>query len=410
MPNMRNCRPVVTLVLGVCVGLGSIGCQAQLSIQPDRPASFSGNAVASQPTGGSEVRQASAKVGPEGETGAPDVAAPGASAGAPGVSPETLAMLSIPHELSPTVHPAYVIEPPDVLKIDAVQLIPRPPYRIEPLDVLLIQVTDTLPNQPITGPYAVTPEGVVNLGYNYGVVPVVGMAVDKAALAIRAQLQKLGLQNAQVSVSLVQFRGVQQVRGDHLVYQDGTINLGTYGSINVAGLNICQAKLAIEQYLSKFMVNPEISLSVSAFNSKVYYVIADGGGFGQQIYRFPVTGKEYVLDAIANIGGLPAVSSRRKIWVARPAPAERGCYQILPVDWEVVTEAGATCTNYQLFPGDRVYIMADPLITIDNSLAKIFSPIERILGITLLGATTAESFQSLNNGFGTLGFVPVGVR
>jgi polysaccharide biosynthesis/export protein len=235
------------------------------------------------------------------------------------------------------------------------------------------------------------------------------LTVEQVALTIRGQLQKLGLQNAQVSVSLVQFRGVQQIRGEHLVSQDGTINLGTYGSVNVTGLTVGQATLAIEKHLSQFLLNPEIALRVGAYNSKVYYVITDGGGFGQKVFRFPVTGKEYVLDAISNIGGLPAVSSKRKIWVARPAPAEKCCYQILPVDWEVVTEAGATGTNYQLFPGDRVYVMADPLITLHNTLAKIFSPIERHLGITLLGTTTVESFR-FNHGADGIGFVPLGNR
>jgi polysaccharide export outer membrane protein len=405
MQKIRTCRLFATVALGVFVGMGSSGCQAQIAFGPAGAGEGgTSNQVASKPSAdaaNSDVRPVSAEDGPE-------CADPnGNEQPATGDGP---AVLPLPHELQPTVHPPYVIEPPDVLTIDAVRLIPRPPYRVEPLDVLLIQVTDALPNQPIAGPYAVSPEGVVNLGYNYGVVRVVGTTVEQAALSIRSQLQKLGLTNAQVSVSLVQFRGAQQIRGEHLVGQDGTINLGTYGSVNVTGLTVCQAKAVIERHLAPCLLNPEISLSVSAYNSKVYYVITDGGGFGQQVFRFPTTGKEYVLDAISNIGGLPAVSSRRKIWVARPAPAEKGCYQILPVDWQVITEAGATCTNYQLFPGDRIYVMADPLITIDNMLAKVFSPIERVLGVTLLGTTTVTSFRAINSGAGGIGFVPIGIR
>jgi len=405
MQKLRMCRLYLALNLGVCVGVGSIGCQAQVAFVPN-----GGGSGSSMLTGSTRpeslpddfIRRTSAQEAADPHGQMP----PGADTVA--YSGDGPPVLPIPRELAPTVGPPYVIEPPDVLVIDAVRLIPKPPYKVEPLDVLLIQVTDTPANQPISGPFAVAPEGIVNLGYTYGAVRVVGITVEQAALAIRAQLKKLGLQNAQVSVSLVQFRGVQQIRGEHLVASDGTINLGTYGTVNVTGLTIGQAKVTIEQHLAQYLLDPEVSLSVGAYNSKVYYVIADGGGFGQQIYRFPYTGKEYVLDAISNIGGLPAVSSKRKIWVARPAPAEKCCYQILPVDWEVVTEAGATGTNYQLFPGDRVYIMADPFITLDNTLAKIFSPIERILGITLLGTTTVQSFNS--NGANGLGIVPIGIR
>ena len=51
---------------------------------------------------------------------------------------EAAPRLPLPNEKAKTTLPAYVIEPPDVLIIDGIRLIPRPPYRVEPLDVLLI--------------------------------------------------------------------------------------------------------------------------------------------------------------------------------------------------------------------------------------------------------------------------------
>ena len=221
--------------------------------------------------------------------------------------------LPMPNEKAKTMLPAYVIEPPDVLTIDGIRLIPRPPYRIEPLDVLLISVPEALPDQPIAGPYTVTPEGTVYLGTGYGAFRVSGLTLEQAAAAIKAGLR---LNNPQVSVALGQFRGVQQVRGDHIVGQDGTITLGTFGCVNVTGLTLSQAKCEIERHLSRWLLDPIISVSVSGYNSKVYYVITDGGGFGQQVYRLPITGNETVLDAISMINGLPAVSSKRHIWLA----------------------------------------------------------------------------------------------
>jgi polysaccharide biosynthesis/export protein len=305
--------------------------------------------------------------------------------------------LPMPNEKAKTFLPAYVIEPPDVLTIDGIRLIPRPPYRIEPLDVLLISVPEALPTQPIAGPYTVTPEGTVYLGTSYGAFRVSGLTLEQAAAAIKAGLR---LNNPQVSVALGQFRGVQQVRGDHIVSQDGTITLGTFGCVNVTGLTISQAKCEIERHLSRWLLDPIISVSISGYNSKVYYVITDGAGFGQQVYRFPITGNETVLDAISMINGLPAVSSKRHIWLARPTPAQTGCYEILPVNWEAITEAGSTDTNWQIFPGDRVYVKADPFITFDNQLSKVLSPIERLLGATLLGTSTVQSFRNVNNNNG----------
>lgn len=303
-----------------------------------------------------------------------------------------------PRELAKMSLPAYIIEPPDILLIDAVRVVPLPPYKIEPLDVLLIQATDTLPNEPINGPYGVEPEGTINLGLSYGSVRIAGMTIDEARDAIEKQLKAV-LKTPKVLVALAQSRAMQQVRGEHLVRPDGTVSLGVYGSVYVAGETLEMAKAKIEAHLSQFLLQPEVSVDVFAYNSKVYYLIFDGGGYGQQVYRLPITGNETVLDAVSNLNGLPAVSSQKHIWVARPSPGPSCCDQILPVDWKDIVQCARAETNYQIFPGDRIYVKADCLITTDNWLAKIISPIERTLGVTLLGATTVNAIRTNPNSF-----------
>ncbi len=310
--------------------------------------------------------------------------------------PDGMADRPLPNELWKVSHPAYRIEPPDILLLDAIRMVPRPPYVVQPLDVLTIQVTGTRPDQPINGIFTVSPDGTISLGFGYGLVRVSGMTLEQVQATIKQQLGRV-LTNPQVAVALTQFRGMQQLRGEHLVRQDGTISLGTYGCVYVTGLTICQAKAVIEKHLAQYVLDPEVSVDVFAYNSKVYYIIVDGAGYGQQVYRLPITGNETVLDAISLIQGLPAVASRKKIWVARPAPCNHACTQILPVDWMAITQAGSTCTNYQLFPGDRIYIHSDFLICLDNAIAKVLSPIERILGVTLLTGATIQTFRNNNN-------------
>ena len=324
--------------------------------------------------------------------------------------PNTGEIPPLPTELQKVTFPPYIIEPPDVLLLDAVRLIPRPPYRIEALDVLTLQVTETFPSQPIVGLYPVQPDGTILLGFTYGMVRVAGMTLEQAQQAVRDYLGNR-LKNPQVALGLATFRGLQQVRGQHLVRPDGTISLGTYGCVYVAGLTLSQARQVVEGYLSQFLLDPEVAVDVLAYNSKYYYVIADGAGYGQQVFKFPSTGNETVLDAIQLIGGIPAVGSKRRIWVARPAPANHACLQILPVDWLAISQGGATRTNYQLFPGDRVFIRADPLILLDNMLAKVFNPVQRVLGTVLLGTSVFQSFRNNGNGVGNNGaFFVTGVR
>lgn len=198
------------------------------------------------------------------------------------------------------------------------------------------------------------------------------------------------------------------IEGPHLVRPDGTIGLGTYGAVFVAGMTIDDAKNAIIQTIlrrqagekSKFEFKDYwegIRVDVAAYNSKFYYVIADGGGYGETVIRLPCTGNETVLDAISQIQGLPAVASKKRIWVARATPHDQQP-MILPVDWCSIVQGGRGVTNYQVFPGDRIYVNSDCRIRIDSHLAKILSPIERLFGITLLGATTVNAING-NQGF-----------
>lgn len=201
----------------------------------------------------------------------------------------------------------------------------------------------------------------------------------------------------------------QPIRGQHLVRPDGTIGLGIYGSVYVAGLTLDQIKDVIAQLVGtrvKDFDPRNLSVDVLAYNSKVYYVITDGGGYGEQVYRFPITGNETVLDAVSQIYGLPPQASKKRVWVARPVHMAAGCdgQQVLPVNWCAITQLGVTATNYQIMPGDRVYVKADPWITFDSAVAKVLSPFERMLGITLLGAETVQTIRGQNTNGNGRGF------
>lgn len=310
-----------------------------------------------------------------------------------------------PTELDRVSLPPYKVGPSDILFLDMIRMVPRPPYRVEPLEALVVTVTDTLPNQPIAGPFVVSPEGTINLGFSYGTVYVGNMTIDQIQNAIRTHLTRV-LRNPQVTVALAQIRGMQQVRGETLVRPDGTIHLGVYGSVYVAGLSLGQVKCVVEKHLSEYFLNPQVSVDVFAYNSRAIYVIIDGGHLGQQVIPIPSTGNETVLDAISKVQGLAPVSSKKRIWIARPSPVNMGCNQVLPVDWRAITEGGSTGTNYQLFPGDRVYVGAQPLIAFDNWLSIVLAPVERILGVTFLGVNTWQAFSNGGNGNNAAVFVP----
>jgi len=299
-------------------------------------------------------------------------------------------------EMSKISLPAYRIEPPDVISVEMLKLIPLPPYRAEIFDVLQIRA-NALPDQPIDNYYIVEAEGTINLGPTYGSVRVSGMTIDEIKAALNKWLRQW-LRDPNVSVQLARVSGAQPVTGQYLVGPDGTVNLRQYGVVHIAGKTVTEARFAIQNHLKQYLDSPELSVDVEAYNSKVFYIVTQGAGIGDNVRRLPITGNECVLDAIAQVNGLSQVSSK-KIWIARPAPHNFGCQQILPIEWDAIAAGAQTATNYQLMPGDRLYIAEDELVTFTNVLGKVTAPIERIAGIMGLGNNTLRGFQTAGRNY-----------
>lgn len=295
-----------------------------------------------------------------------------------------------PKELAKMSLPQYYLEPPDIITVEAIHIVPRAPYVLRTYDVVFLDIMGTPPEETISGNYTVHPGGQVHLGANYGSVVIGGLTSEDAEKEILRTLRQR-LRTPSVSLRITQMSEMQQINGEHLIAPDGYITLGSYGRVYVNSLTLPECREAVELHLSTQLEHPIVAVDVFAYNSKEYYVVLQGGPTGDQVISFPYTGNETVLKAIANVNGLAPTSSKR-IWIARPI-ANTNKPLILPVDWVAVTAYGAPQTNYQVLPGDRVFVSVDNWIASDQRLAKIIAPFERIMGFMLLGATTTTRYS-----------------
>lgn len=307
----------------------------------------------------------------------------------------------VPRENSLVSTGPYIVQPPDILIIELVNPIPRPPYRFQPGDVISILVGGVPETTGINGEFGVQPDGMISIG-EYGRLSVLDLTVEELNEVIAETItERFSSLKPVVQAQLVSSPPSQVIAGQHLIRPDGTIGLGTYGSLHVRGMTLEQVQRAIEQHLSTDFLDPKVSVDVMAYNSSWYYVITDNGGAGEQILRLPYTGSDTVLDAISLVGGVSTVSDKDRIWIARTPPyAPCGRSQILEVAWKDVVERGDASTNFQIMPSDRIYIDSDKVVEFDTVLARLISPIERVMGIILLGSTTSRSLSGdLNRGF-----------
>ncbi len=140
--------------------------------------------------------------------------------------------------------------------------------------------------------------------------------------------------------------------GDQPILPDGTINLGRYGRLVVAGHTVEEIEGMVRGLVEAQTKDAgPISVRVVTRVSKVYYVLGEVNAPGS----FVLSGRETVLDGILTAGGLTERASRRTIILTRPTRPD-GCRVVLPVCYYDIVQVGDTATNYQLAPGDRIYV------------------------------------------------------
>jgi protein involved in polysaccharide export with SLBB domain len=157
--------------------------------------------------------------------------------------------------------------------------------------------------------------------------------------------------------------------GDQPVLPDGTINLGHYGLLLVAGKTVPEIETQVKAQIDTVMKSQPprepkdpsdrrdareagpITVRIVTRQSKVYYVLGEVNAPGS----FTLKGNETVLDGILSAGGLTERASRKNIILSRPSPPV-GCRTVLPVCYRNIVQLGDTTTNYQLAAGDRIYV------------------------------------------------------
>lgn len=156
----------------------------------------------------------------------------------------------------------------------------------------------------------------------------------------------------QIVVTNGSLKADMSVSGDYIVGPDGTVDLGDYGSVYIAGMEVAEAESTMEEKLSDHLQSPTVVVDVLASNSKVFYVITKSSG-GDSVVRVPCTGNETALDAITQIGGIQN-PQKTDLWIARPS--QTGTDQIMPIEWDRVASGENTSTNYRIYPGDRLFV------------------------------------------------------
>ena len=139
---------------------------------------------------------------------------------------------------------------------------------------------------------------------------------------------------------------------DQTVMPDGTIDLARFGRLIVAGKTLEQIETDVQAAVKA--IEPEasaINVRLVDPQSAVYYVLGEVTSPGS----YPLIGRETVLDAILAAGGMTDKASPCNIILSRPT-VPCGCRTVIPICYKKIVQQGDTTTNFQVMPGDRIYV------------------------------------------------------
>ena len=135
---------------------------------------------------------------------------------------------------------------------------------------------------------------------------------------------------------------------DLVVRPDGKISMPLLQDVPAEGLTATQLAANIQQGLSAYIVNPEVSVIVLQVNAPKFYMI----GYVARPGTYPLRGDTSVLQALALAGGLTQFASPRSIKLIR---AVGGKQEVRKINYYDIIEDGGE-GNYLLKSGDTIVV------------------------------------------------------
>lgn len=169
------------------------------------------------------------------------------------------------------------------------------------------------------------------------------------------------------------------------VNQEGKIQYKFAGDIVVTGLNKKELEEKIKNTISTYIINPNVSVTILDYKSKVIYVLGEVGAPGKYFMRaesMPV--REAVV-----LAGLPTLSAamRRCRLIT---PDKTGKAKVKSVDLYSLLYGGDLTKNVDMHAGDVLYVPA----TVMAKVMRVISPVTAPLATAGAAATGTTSTKA----------------
>jgi len=171
----------------------------------------------------------------------------------------------------------------------------------------------------------------------------------------------------------VMIRNAPELAGGHSIRPDGNITLQLIGDIYLEGMTPMQAADVLTKALQVYIREVDVTVRVTGFNSKKYYVFGEANGRGEQVFDGDIT----VLRAFGRARGVTTRAAWDRIRLVRATTTTRQIYKINLAD---IVKAGRWETNVQLKANDIIYVPPTYLAQVGYVINSVLFPFRSIFG------------------------------
>jgi len=202
--------------------------------------------------------------------------------------------------------------------------------------------------------------------------------INAAVLASRnveRRLEKINKRYRLGATDSVQIivRNGPELSGQHSIRPDGYITLQLLGDIYIEGMTPMQAADVLTTALQVYIREVDVTVRVTGFNSKKYFMFGEIPGVGQQVFDGDVT----VLSAFGRSRGVTNRAAWERIRLVRATPTTR---QIFKINLADIVKTGRWETNVQLKANDIIYVPPTYLARIGYVIDSVLFPFRSLLG------------------------------
>lgn len=267
---------------------------------------------------------------------------------------------------------------------------------LAPLDVYFVDIGDSILIEPVKfdatirlpGDQTVQPDGHISLG-EFGRVQVAHKTIEQIETEVQAKIDEQLRRDLNIDYEIERRERVEQREfekraadrarakreaesarrdeGEKKNADDSAdrfkiteLNSGADDDLPLDFANDEEERLALERRINESLTQNQISVRLLNWDSKKIYVLGEVNSPGS----FTFLGNETVLDAIIEAGGINTKANRHQIIVSRPSTCS-SCRTVMKVCYDQLVQLGDASTNYQLQPGDRVFV---PALTFGDDL------------------------------------------